>query len=145
MTATATSTFWPPTGMVDDKELAALSVELFVPDVAEATSFYADTLGFTVLRTEPPDEPVFAIAHLGEAVLMFMYDRFYAGPRADLDHRGAGVDIRLMVPDVDAVYERIRAAGLEVLHPIGDRDYGLRDFIMRDPFGFRLRFASALT
>ena len=131
--------------MADPKELAPLAVELFVPNVKEAASYYADSLGFTILRTDPPDEPVFAIAHLGEAVVMFMSDRFYAGARSDLDHRGAGVDIRLMVPDVDAVYERIRAAGLEVLHPIGDRDYGLRDFIMRDPFGFRLRFASALT
>ena len=131
--------------MADPKELAPLAVELFVPNVTEAARYYADTLGFTVLRTDPPDEPVFAIAHLGEAVVMFMSDRFYAGARSDLDYRGAGVDIRLMVPDVDAVYERIRAAGLEVMHPIGDRDYGLRDFIMRDPFGFRLRFASALT
>jgi uncharacterized glyoxalase superfamily protein PhnB len=131
--------------MVDLKELAPLAVELFVPDVAEATRFYAATLGFTVIRTTPPNEPVFAIAHLGEAVLMFMHDPFYAGTRADLDYRGAGVDVRLMVPDVDAVYERIRAAGVEVMNPIGDRDYGLRDFIMRDPFGFRLRFASALT
>ncbi|HEY5638951.1 MAG TPA: VOC family protein [Dehalococcoidia bacterium] len=131
--------------MVDDKELAPLAVELFVPDVAAATRFYAETLGFTVMRAEPPDEPVFAIAHLGEAVLMFMLDRFYTGTRSDLDSRGAGVDIRLMVPDADAVHERIRAAGLEVMHPIGDRDYGLRDFIMRDPFGFRLRFASPLT
>jgi len=131
--------------MTDPKELAPLAVELFVPNVTEAARYYADTLGFTVLRTDPPDEPVFAIAHLGEAVVMFMSDRFYAGARSDLDYRGAGVDIRLMVPDVDAVYERIRAAGLEVMHPIGDRDYGLRDFIMRDPFGFRLRFASALT
>ncbi len=131
--------------MADPRELAPLAVELFVPDVSEAARYYADTLGFTILRTDPPDEPVFAIAHLGEAVVMFMSDRFYAGARSDLDYRGAGVDIRLMVPDVDAVYERISAAGLEVLHPIGDRDYGLRDFITRDPFGFRLRFASALT
>ena len=131
--------------MVDRKELAPLSVELFVPDVAEATRYYADTLGFTIMRTTPPDEPIFAIAHLEGAVVMFMRDRFYAGTRADLDYRGAGIDIRLMVPDVDAVYERIRAAGVEVMNPIGDRDYGLRDFIMRDPFGFRLRFASRLT
>ena len=31
------------------------------------------------------------------------------------------------------------------MNPIGDREYGLRDFIISDPFGFRLRFASALT
>ena len=97
--------------MVDLKELTPLAVELFVPDVTEATRYYVDTLGFTVLRTTPGDQPIFAIAYLGEAVVMFMHDRFYAGTRADLDYR------------VD----------------------GLRDFIMRDPFGFRLRFASALT
>ena len=131
--------------MVDLKELTPLAVELFVPDVTEATRYYVDTLGFTLLRTTPSDEPIFAIAYLGEAVVMFMHDRFYAGTRADLDYRGAGVDIRLMVPDVDAVYERVREPAVEVMNPIGDRDYGLRDFIMRDPFGFRLRFASALT
>ena len=57
----------------------------------------------------------------------------------------APLSVELSVPDVDAVYERVRNAGVEVMNPIGDREYGLRDFIMRDPFGFRLRFASALT
>ncbi len=131
--------------MVDPKELTPLSVELFVPDVTQATRYYVDTLGFTVLRLTPDDAPVFAIAALGEAVVMFMHDRFYAGTRADLDYRGSGIDIRLMVPNVDAVYDRVRKARAEVMNPIGDREYGLRDFIMVDPFGFRLRFASALT
>ena len=131
--------------MANPGELTPLSVELFVPDVAKATRYYVDTLGFTVLRTTSEDPPIFAIAHLENSVVMFMNDRFYAGARADLDYRGAGIDIRLMVPDVDAVYERVRKAGVEVMHPIGDREYGLRDFIMRDPFGFRLRFASPLT
>jgi len=132
---------------MDSRELAPLAVELFVPDVAEAVQFYTEILDFELMRIEPDgDAPaVFAIAALGEAVVMFMYDRFYAGPRAELDSRGAGVDIRLMVPDVDAVYERIREANLEVMHDIGDREYGLRDFIMRDPNGFRLRFATPLT
>ena len=145
MHATASSTSGKATSTVDQKELTPLSVELFVPDVTAATRYYADTLGFTVLRMTPTDEPIFAIAYLGEAVVMFMQDRFYSGTRADLDYRGAGIDIRLMVPDVDAVYERVRKAGVDVMNPIGDREYGLRDFIMRDPFGFQLRFASALT
>ena len=131
--------------MADPRELAPLAVELFVADVAEAARFYTDTLGFTVMRTEPPDAPAFAIACLGEAVVMFMQDRFYAGTRADLDYRGAGIDVRFIVPDVDTVYDRIRAAGLDLMQPIGDRDYGLRDFIIRDPFGYRLRFASTLS
>ena len=131
--------------MVDPRELAPLSAEFFVPDVTEATRYYTETLGFTVLRMTPDDAPIYAIAYLGEALVMFTQDRFYAGARADLDYRGAGLNIRLMVPDVDAVYERVREAGVEVMNPIGDREYGLRDFVMQDPFGFRLRFASALT
>lgn len=49
-----------------------------------------------------------------------------------------------MVPDVDDYYARAQAAGLEIMHSLADREYGLRDFIVRDPNGFRLRFASPL-
>jgi hypothetical protein len=49
-----------------------------------------------------------------------------------------------MVPDVDVVYTCVREAELKVLHDIGDCEYGLRDFIVRDLNGFRLRFASPL-
>jgi uncharacterized glyoxalase superfamily protein PhnB len=50
-----------------------------------------------------------------------------------------------MVPDVDRWWALAREMGARIVSPIGDRDYGLRDFIMRDPWGFRLRFASALS
>ncbi len=131
----------------DAIEFAPLAVELFVPDVAAAVRFYTETLGFRLHRTDPEgsDAPLFALASLGSAVFMFMSDRYYAGGSPDLDRRrGEGVDIRVMVEDVDAIYARAREAGMVLLHPIGDRDYGLRDFIVRDPFGFRLRFASPL-
>jgi uncharacterized glyoxalase superfamily protein PhnB len=75
---------------------------------------------------------------------MFMHDRWYRGPRAELDGRGSGLDIRVIVPDVDVMHARVQAAGLQIMHALGDRDYGLRDFIVRDPNGFRLRFASPL-
>jgi uncharacterized glyoxalase superfamily protein PhnB len=131
---------------MDSRENAALAVELFVPDVAEAARFYSDVFGFELLRIEQhAGEPaVFAISALGEAVVMFMLDRYYAGARADLDYRGSGIDVRIMVADVDDYYARCHAAGLQVMHDIGDRDYGLRDFIVRDPNGFRLRFATPL-
>jgi len=52
--------------------------------------------------------------------------------------------IHLYVEDVDAVYGRVREARLKIVREIGDRDYGLRDFIVADLNGFRLRFASPL-
>jgi uncharacterized glyoxalase superfamily protein PhnB len=36
---------------------------------------------------------------------------------------------------VDALYEKVRAAGATILMEITDQDYGSRDFIMADPEG----------
>ena len=130
----------------DPRENAPLAVELFVPDVMAAVRWYTDNLGFEVVRVDPPgsETPTFALAALGDAVIMFMHDAFYSGDRSALPARGAGIDVRVMVADVDAVYRRVREAGAPITHHIADRDYGLRDFIMRDPNGFGLRFASPL-
>jgi uncharacterized glyoxalase superfamily protein PhnB len=127
----------------DRRENVALAVELFVPDVKDAVEYYTDTLGFDFLRADSDgaDNYTFAALAMGEAFLMLMSDRFYGG---DLGDRGAGVDVRVVVPDVDEVYKRVTAAKVEIVHDIADRNYGLRDFIMRDPWGFRLRFASPL-
>jgi len=127
----------------DRRENAVLAVELFVPDVREAVAFYSETLGMEFLRADEDGAGgySFAAMALGEAFLMLMADSYQ---HQDLTNRGAGIDIRLVVPDVDAVYRRVTDAGVEITKPIGDRDYGLRDFTMRDPNGFRLRFASPL-
>jgi uncharacterized glyoxalase superfamily protein PhnB len=132
----------------DDIEFAPLAVELFVDDVLAAVRWYEEALGYKPLRIEryPSSEQAsFAIGTLENAVIMFMHDVFYAGARSDLDVRGSGVDIRIMVPNVDTMYELANQAGAKIVHDIGDREYGLRDFIMIDPFGFRLRFSSPLT
>jgi uncharacterized glyoxalase superfamily protein PhnB len=41
----------------------------------------------------------------------------------------------LIVPDADAVHERARAAGAEIVMEIKDEDYGGRGFTCRDPEG----------
>jgi uncharacterized glyoxalase superfamily protein PhnB len=124
----------------------AMAPELFVPDVDEAVRFYTKVLGFALQRAERTgDRSTFAIVRLGGAMIMFMHEAFYTGPKTELGSRGAGLDIRVMVPDVDSVYETAKAAGMPLMHDIADRDYGLRDFIVRDPNGFRLRFATPLS
>jgi catechol 2,3-dioxygenase-like lactoylglutathione lyase family enzyme len=42
--------------------------------------------------------------------------------------------------DCDATFERIRAAGAEVLQEPNDQPYGVRDCAFRDPSGNMLRF-----
>jgi lactoylglutathione lyase len=57
--------------------------------------------------------------------------------------RGAGVEIVLEVDDVDAMQERVRAAGHPITEPLEDRPWGLRDFRIVDPDGYYLRLTTA--
>ncbi len=125
-----------------DRELAPVAPEFFVPDVAASVRFYVEQLGFRPHRVEPD----FAVLALGESIIMLADQRMYGamGGAAAVE-RGAFVDIRFVVPDVDAVHRRCFERGVTIVHDIADRPYGLRDFIIRDSDGFRLRFASPLS
>ena len=57
--------------------------------------------------------------------------------------QGAG-NVRIMVPDADAMYEKCRKLGHPIHYEIGDRLFVLRDFIVLDPDGFEVRFGSYL-
>jgi catechol 2,3-dioxygenase-like lactoylglutathione lyase family enzyme len=110
-----------------------LVLELFVRDAARSRDFYK-ALGFEILR----DSGSFVV--LG-----------WEGHQMLLDERGDVVaptrpaaNVRVMVRDVDAAWERARELGLMVLVPIADRPYGLRDFTLLDPDGFGVRFASRI-
>ena len=50
-----------------------------------------------------------------------------------------------MVPNVDDYWRLANDVGAQVIVPIADRSYGLRDFTIADPDGFGVRFASRLT
>ncbi len=43
--------------------------------------------------------------------------------------------VSIEVDDVDAVHERARAAGAEIVYPLTDEEWGLRRFFVRDPNG----------
>lgn len=44
-------------------------------------------------------------------------------------------DISIGVDDVDAAYERMVAAGVEIVHSLRDEPWGVRRFFVRDPNG----------
>jgi uncharacterized glyoxalase superfamily protein PhnB len=52
-----------------------------------------------------------------------------------LESGGTTVQLRLEVPDVDAVFDRAVQAGATVLRPVSDQAYGDRAGKIRDPFG----------
>ena len=141
------------TGQADEKEtvhepLVPVAPEFFVRDMEASLRFYSDGLGFAILRREPD----FAVAALGDAHVLLALPE--ASPEAEAASaidawlasgpRGVGVNVRIMVDDVDAMYRRAREIGATVVWEIDDRYYGLRDFIIADPDGFFLRFAAPI-
>jgi catechol 2,3-dioxygenase-like lactoylglutathione lyase family enzyme len=110
-----------------------LVVEVFVRDIRRSTDFYR-SLGFELLR----DDGTF-VELTWEGSKLFLDERAGLSPTA---HPQANV--RILVADVDAWWERAERAGARVFQPIADRSYGLRDFTIVDPDGFGLRFATRL-
>ncbi len=111
-----------------------LVVEFVVRDLIRSLQLYC-ALGFTLERRDG-----------GFAVLRWDDRRLFLDERPDFPpHDGPSrANVRIIVPNVDAVWSRVQLLGLRVEQAIGDRYYGLRDFTIADPDGFGLRFASTL-
>jgi catechol 2,3-dioxygenase-like lactoylglutathione lyase family enzyme len=110
-------------------ECERMHVTLPVSDLAAAIEFYVTKLGFRLSFTwgEPP---TFAGITLGEMEIFLR--EATPGPNA-----GAVV---FTVGDADALYELHRANGVEVVEEIADREYGIRDYAVKDLYGYRLVF-----
>ena len=113
-----------------------LVVELLVANLERTLAFY-EQLGFK--RAEAHDR---FIALTWEEHLIFLDERpgLTPAPAGTMPR----ANVRVMVRDVNAAWERVRALGAPVAQPIGDRGYGLRDFTVVDPDGFGVRFATRL-
>ena len=55
--------------------------------------------------------------------------------------RGYGVELVVMVDDIEGYYEKIKDAAY-VVEPLVQQPWGLQDFRTADPFGYYLRFTS---
>ena len=101
-------------------------VGIVVKDVAEATSFYRDTLGFALEGTAPT---MAQFETAGGAILGVQL--------ADLPG-GQPFEVAFIVDDVDTTYATWKARGVEMLEEPNDRPFG-RTFVIRAPQGHILR------
>lgn len=101
-----------------------------VADVPAAVDFYTSKLGFRTGFTWGEPEMMMAGMNLGD-VQVFL-------EKGTPDPRGAAV--YFVVGDADELYAFHREGGVEVLEPIDDREYGIRDYMVRDLDGNRLGF-----
>ena len=49
-----------------------------------------------------------------------------------------------VIGDANRLYEFQRANGIEIVEPPGDRNYGIRDYAVRDLHGYLLAFGHHL-
>jgi catechol 2,3-dioxygenase-like lactoylglutathione lyase family enzyme len=102
---------------------------LQVEDINQAVEFYTRKLGFT-LGFLWGDPPTFAGVNLGDVQIFLA--------QGTPDPRGCSV--QFVVGDADELYAFHRANGVEVAEELGDREYGLRDYAVRDLHGYVLGF-----
>ncbi|HEX2061466.1 MAG TPA: VOC family protein [Thermoanaerobaculia bacterium] len=110
---------------------------LHVPDVRAAAEWYAQ-LGFEIVRTHSDDDEMsWALLRCGSTELMFNE----GGKESDAHRRE--VDLYVYVDDVDALAARLEGR-VEVVEPLYDAIYGMREIIIRDLNRFWITFGQPI-
>jgi catechol 2,3-dioxygenase-like lactoylglutathione lyase family enzyme len=101
---------------------------LAVPDLARSAAFFRDVLGW-----------LFFVKDQCQFLAGACPDALPAGQLGDHSYFGY-----LVVDDVDAYHGRVQAAGVEVVKPLRDEPWGMREFGLRTVDGHRLMIASPI-
>ncbi len=126
--------------------------QCFIPvdDHDKALAFYRDVLGLQV-RNDVGFEGMrwVTVGAPSQPDVEIVLEPPVAAPNASLADKAAAAELLakgllggviFSTDDCDATFERIRAAGAEVLQEPIDQPYGVRDCAFRDPSGNMLRF-----
>jgi catechol 2,3-dioxygenase-like lactoylglutathione lyase family enzyme len=111
-----------------------LVVELYVRNLATSRAFY-EAFGFQVVRAEDD-----FVELQWEDSLLFL-ELVEDAPLPPAYPVG---NIRIMVPNIDDYWALSQKMGAQVIRPLENRYYGLRDFTIAGPDGLGLRFGSRL-
>ena len=131
-------------------EITLSTCFIAVDDHDKALVFYRDVLGFEV-RNDVGFEGMrwVTVGAPSQPDVSIVLEPPLADPNASPADREAMTELLakgllrgviFSTDDVDATFERIRAAGGEVLQEPFDQPYGVRDCAFRDPSGNMLRF-----
>lgn len=112
-------------------------VILYVSDLERAAAFYRDVVGLPFKFSEH-GYAEFATANLKFALFETSRARALIGKEPEGD---SGSEILILVDDVDAEAERLRAEGAEILSGPEDRPWGHRTLHVAGPDGHIVEFA----
>jgi catechol 2,3-dioxygenase-like lactoylglutathione lyase family enzyme len=119
---------------------------VIVHDPDRALSFYRDTLGLE-LRNDvgKGDFRWITVGAASQPSVAIVLTNYLNGSPADNDAvaglvaKGALNGVHDPTDDLDGIFEKVRAAGAEIVEEPAERPWGTRDFAMRDPSGNLVR------
>lgn len=119
--------------------LSISGIVAYVKDTAKTAEFY-EKLGFIITKNDPE--------HLSIRLNWFWVD-FHPQNKEDkpefqkeanLENKGAGQFLYIKVDNVDDFYEGVKKRGLKPSSEPKDWPWGNREFVLRDPDGYKLVF-----
>jgi len=136
MTKTRMGEAWLPADEYG-RALPKLTVNLLVQDVAKALPFYRDVLQATVRYADGD----FAAMEIAGTDFMLhadhSYDKHPLYERVkNVKARGIGAEIRVMGIDPDALEERAKRFGAEIVQEARNFPHGWRDVMLADADGY---------
>ncbi len=110
-----------------------LSIGTNVTDI----SFYEKAFSAVEVRRFSNDDGTIHVSELmiGDAMFHLHEDAYNGRYYSPHKHNGTTVTIGLFVEDVQAVFDQAIAAGAELISPVKDYEYEMRQGELRDPFG----------
>jgi len=122
-----------------------ITLELHVPDFEKVKDFY-QKLGFTVTKDErEPGGEGYLVLAMNNHILCFwsgsdlIYEQSYFKQFPKETKRGYGVEIIVLIDNIEAYYEKVRQFAT-VVGELKERRWGVKDFRVEDPYGYYLRF-----
>lgn len=106
---------------------------IMTDDVVGTTAFYVEHFSFKVLFES--DWYVHLASTEDETINLAVLDGTHETIPEVGRGRVSGLLLNFEVEDVDAIHDRLVAAGLPVLRSLRDEDFGQRHFITADPNG----------
>jgi hypothetical protein len=124
--------------MILENYTAAVPV-ISTADVGKTVQYFEQTLGFEQ-QWIWGDPPVYAGVKAGGAQLYITLDPDLASA---IRTRQLAPDIFLWVKDIDRVYSQHRANHANIEEELMTRPWGVRQYVIREPNGYRLKVAQA--
>lgn len=117
------------------------SLLLYVSDVNASAKFYQD-LGFTITK----ETQEMCIAKLGDFELhCHDQDSVRFKEESKIKPKGGGVFIYVAVENIDDYYKSLIDKGVNPSSKPRDWDWGNREFVIRDPDGYKIVFYQKLS